>query len=298
MLKLVCAVESNRGRWDHILNYVGITDPHFALDYYKAFGGGALAVWYDGVVPVIAKPFRYQGKQWIGNAYNYGGAIGSSHYANAFFKAFEDWKAVLELNERCTELPYDSTVRPEVSAVSRPIVSIPLRSPLQLRQTARHCIEKSARLGITTDRVLHTNIDEVNNFWKAYTYTMQQRNAEPHWFYPQGFFSRVLEFMGPQRSALFRTGNGSDTYSYCLLLFDKRNCYYHWAARLPDSPISDHYQVSEIIRWAANDGELHNLCLGGGHESLLNFKKSFSDTTIDCISYECLSEGVTNGKKD
>lgn len=281
MLKYLRAVPENAEKWGAA---VKSSDPHFSIDYYRAFGGGALAVLYDGDEPKAALPFRHQGDQWVGNAYNFGGAVGDAPSIAEFYRQWEASRRILNLNERCTVSPFiHQTSPPGSTVVFTRSVLVDLTKPLQIRGTTRRLADR------WVGKLKFNRVDpdrfHAEAFWHDYDQLMASKDAEAHWRYNLDFFYNVLTNLGPDRSALFATTNKDhDTVSWCLMVFDEKVCYYHWAARHSYSSPPDHFQVMSAIQWAQSEGK-EKLFLGGGNESLLRFKRGFSDEEIPILRY-------------
>lgn len=274
-------------QWDQI---VGIPDPHYSSAYYRAFGGGKLVVLVVNDTAQVVQPFRAQEHNWIGNAYNFGGPLGSLHYSEQFAAVYADWKHQSGFNERCTLNPFffQCVDQMGLPMTVRDTVYIDLEKPLKYRKTTNHCIAKAIKNGVTSEQVEPSpwNVTRFNEIYQA---AMEAKKADLHWRYFPGFFARVLSSLGPQRSALFYTKVKNNLESACVLIFDDETCYYHWAARRGQYPSLgvDHLQVDAVAKWAQGKG-MKRLHLGGGlrlDDGLLTFKAGFSDSRLPCRSY-------------
>ncbi len=279
--------------WDTV---VGTTDPHYSSAYYRCFAGGTLVMSSDGTA---VQPFHHQGNDWIGNAYNYGGplAIGPSEL-DQFSAEFDQWKEQQGLNERCTLMPVDVDPRwfnPHRVVTVKEIVYVNLKEPLKLRQTTRHAIEKAKGVGVNTSQ---TGVYSAPVFSGMYHKAMKAKGAAAHWHYQDDFFRRVLDQLGPDRSALFLTWDRLGTLlGGCLLIFNETFCYYHWAARSSSSMVegAGQFQMWTIINWAKERG-CAGLTLGGGlspnpeSDGLMVFKAGFSDDRLQVGGYQTLAK--------
>lgn len=274
-------------QWDQI---VGIPDPHYSSAYYRAFGAGKLVVLVVDDTAQVVQPIRSQEEGWIGNAYNFGGPLGSLPYSEQFAIEFSSWKQQNSLNERCTLNPFffQCVDQMGLPMTVKDTVYIDLEKPLKYRKTTSHCITKAISNGVTSEQVEAApwNVTRFNEIYQA---AMEAKNADLHWRYFPGFFARVLSGLGPQRSALFHSRVKGDLESACVLIFDDEICYYHWAARCGQYPSLgvDHLQVDAVAKWAQSKG-IKRLHLGGGlrlDDGLLTFKAGFSDSRLPCRSY-------------
>lgn len=283
MLRLLDAFRDSE-EWDSLVP----KDPHYASAYYRGFGSGQLAVLQqDG--SQIVQPFRRQEDGWVGNAYNYGGPVGSFSLGPHFASEFDNWKAKEKLKERCTLCPF---VLGAVSGreLTRREVVITDSTEIKIRATTRHQIEKAQKFKAECHFFTAKDVQHVQMFEDMYNAAMLSKQAAAHWFYPEGFFYCVLNEMGPERSALILTTLDGMVESGCVIIFDKKVCYYHWAAsyRQRASDGANHFQVWNVMDWAQDKGMAY-VHLGGGltpeKDSLFTFKTGFSRVTRDVFSY-------------
>jgi Acetyltransferase (GNAT) domain len=280
MFRLLDAV-ADADEWERLAP----TDPHFSPAYYRAFGRGHLAtIEYDSFRMV--QPFRFQEPGWIGNAYNYGGPVGDYVSTFKFQIEFDDWKNKQGLNERCTACPFVKTEMLSRHLTARDVVLVDLTA-IKIRQTTRHCIEKAEKYGART--VMVDDNQNIAMFENMYQASMRQKGAKLHWHYKDGTFAKVLGGLGPKRSALFMTTLGGTVQSGCIVIFDEKVCYYHWAATygLRPNDGANHFQIWSVINWAKEQG-LSYVHLGGGlepNDGLFKFKSGFSPITRKVFSY-------------
>lgn len=282
MLKFLdCFKDSDE--WDGLLS---TKDPHFSPAFYQAFGGGKLAVFDRNTY----QPFHHQEGNWIGNAYNFGGILGTCENVHRFTAEFDEWKTQKGLNERCTLslFDYHCVEKMHRTITSKSSVVVDLAAPPYLRQTTKHSIAKATEAGIYT-QVVDSTVANASLFEDIYLESMRRKEAASHWRYLSGFFYSVLRELGPNRSSLVLSGYKGRTESGCFLIFDEKTCYYHWAARKADAPSVgvDAYQVWNVIGWARQRG-CRWLCLGGGlteGDSLFSFKSGFSKLFFTTRSY-------------
>jgi hypothetical protein len=284
MLRFLDAVRDS-DEWERLAP----KDPHFSPAYYRAFGGGQLAL-HEKDNKFIIHPFRHQEPGWIGNAYNFGGPLGAFYLAGVFLEKFDKWKDAEGLNERCTITPFATAAILRKDLSNRDTVIVDLTA-VKIRQTTRHMIEKADKAAART--VMVDDDQNISMFENIYNASMKAKNAKPHWQYTPGTFHKVLKELGPQRSALFMTTLGGTVESGCIVIFDDKVCYYHWAATLglrKDSG-ANHYQVWSVINWAKEQG-LAYVHLGGGlnpdnpNDGLFKFKTGFSPITRKVFGYE------------
>lgn len=282
--------------WD---SCVAFGNPHFSSAYYRAWDkGGTLAVGHG-----CLKPFIYQDDDYIGNAYNFGGVV-LADFANcrAFFDEFADWRAKEGVHERTTPDPFYSGGGPsstkeafivqEPSAqnppVTKMVVWIDLKQPFEFSDSVKYCLKRADKLGVKTE-IVEPTVGNVSLFELIYNTAMESKQAKGHWRYPQGFFYRVLNELGPKRSAMFFTRVNGEVECGCIVLFGDGICYYQWAARIGANPKAgaDHKQIFTVASWAKWRG-MYGLHLGGGvepNDNLYKFKLGFSPKTLYCYSY-------------
>lgn len=271
--------------WDHLVP----KDPHYASAYYRAYGSGQLAV-MEHDEAIIMQPFRHQASGWIGNAYNFGGPIGSYMLTVPFSSEFDEWKNKLGLSERCTLCPFVlASVDKKRELSRRDVVIIDSTEP-SVRSTTRHKIEKAQKFKAECRFFGVKDAQNVQMFEEMYNAAMQNKKAAAHWIYPEGFFYCVLNELGPERSALILTTLNGVVESGCLIIFDDRVCYYHWAASYHTRPQdgANHFQVWKVMEWAQRKG-IPYVHLGGGlsaeQDKLFTFKSGFSKITRAVFSY-------------
>ncbi len=284
MFRLLDAV-ADADEWETLVP----SDPHYSPAYYRAFGRGHLALVQKDNKAVL-QPFRYQEPDWIGNAYNFGGALGSFYLAGSFVDEFDKWKSVHGLNERCTITPFQTASILRRDLKHRDTVLVDLTA-IKIRQTTRHCIEKAEKYNART--VMVDDNQNISMFEDMYQASMVKKGAKPHWHYKDGTFVKVLSGLGPKRSALFMTTLGGTVQSGCIVIFDEKVCYYHWAATYGTRPNdgANHFQIWSVINWAKEQG-LSYVHLGGGlepNDGLFKFKSGFSPITRKVFSYTTIA---------
>lgn len=271
--------------WDRL---IPTADPHFASAYYRAYGGGNLAVLnIENMDVMICQPFRHQGQGWIGNAYNYGGPISKSWSVyNIFGYEFSKWKQENKLNERCSLSPF---LQPNLGGqVITDVVVVNLDQAPEPKRRVWRCVEKASKAGYKT-KLADPSVANIFKVEELYTAGMEEKDASEHWIYPPGFFYQVLKELGPQRSAVLHTTDLSgNLIGGGIFILSPDVCYYHWTARKPDIPNIEHLQAWSAINWAKSKG-LRFFHFGGGltaNDSLFQFKLGFSGTTLPCRRYE------------
>jgi len=277
-------------KWDAL----EFSDPHFTSAYYRAWKKeGTLASAYG-----CARPFIFQDRDTIGNAYNFGGTVifaqPSFGKSIDFANDFEDWRTANNYNERCTLAPWSTDGYPiavdftSMYISAKPNVFIDLREDYKFSKGHKHAIKKAEknRVKCTVPKPTPAN---AGKFEDMYYTAMRRKGAAEHWIYYPGFFYEVLRELGPRRAVLFFTYVGQDLECACIVLYGGGTAYYHWAARRGEAPDvgAGHFQIFTVANWLRYQG-YRRLHLGGGltaEDSLFTFKKGFSDKTVPVFSY-------------
>lgn len=167
---------------------------------------------------------------------------------------------------------------------------------IKLRPTTRHMVEKAQRSKAQVHFCGVEDVTFIAEFERMYQNAMMRKQARCHWVYPDGFFYKVLKELGPKRSALLLTSLGDVVESGCLLIFNEKVCYYHWAAThgIRKDSGANHFQVWTVMNWAREQG-MSYVHLGGGltpeKDSLWTFKSGFSPVTRTVFSYTTHAKG-------
>lgn len=289
MLKILDAARDS-DEWETLVP----DDPHYSPAYYRAFGGGHLVI-MDGKIGAVVQPFRQQEGNWIGNAYNYGGPIGPYGSAPRYREEFGEWKNKAGVNERCTLCPFLLNIHAGHNLERREVVLADLTA-IKLRSTTRHMVEKAQRNKAKVNFFGSEDLTYITEFERMYQTAMSRKKAREHWVYPDGFFYKVLKELGPSRSTLVITSLGDVIESGCLLIFNEKVCYYHWAAThgIKRDSGANHFQVWSVMNWAQDRG-MSYVHLGGGltpeKDSLWTFKTGFSPITRTVFSYTTTAKG-------
>ncbi len=279
-------------KWDAL----ELSDPHFTSAYYRAWKkDGTLASAHG-----CARPFLFQEKDVIGNAYNFGGTVivgplvAGICDTHKFNEEYTDWRKANNFMERCTIAPWSTNGYaiavdfPQIYVNAKPSVYIDLTEPYRFRQTTKYEIRKAEKNRVKCE-VADPTPSNAGKFEDMYHQSMRRKGAQPHWIYYPGFFYEVLRELGPRRSVLFFTYVDQDLECGCLVLYGGDSAYYHWAARRDkNSKVgAGHFQIFTVANWFRY--QLYKrLHLGGGVEagdSLFLFKKGFSDKTVPVFSY-------------
>jgi hypothetical protein len=180
-------------------------------------------------------------------------------------------------------------------APAKEVVVIDLQRPPQalwgdLSRGTRSSVQRARRSGIEV-RQVEPDAETLAVFQRLYLQTMQRRQAQARWFYPDSYIPSCVRHMGPEGSALFFASyDGAPAAAY-LLLFDARSAYYHigasderWLHLRPNNLL-----MYETIQWARIRG-LTRYHLGGGvssaeNDSLLRFKSSYGGRRATLYTY-------------
>jgi Uncharacterized protein involved in methicillin resistance len=122
-------------------------------------------------------------------------------------------------------------------------------------------------------------------FESMYRATMTRLGAAEHWFFPDGYFARCEELLGPERCLFFLAMVGDTPASCFQILRHGPTAYYHFAGTDPDYfPLRpNNLLMWEVMLWAKSRGCVR-LHLGGGvgdaeADSLMRYKQGFTRGT-------------------
>jgi len=252
----------------------------------------------------------------IANAYGYGGPLCSAPdpaaarrlYAG-FAAAFASWCDENGIASEFASLhPFMSEhQRPMIAGVLAPrhekdVVFVDLgadaaRMMKSLRKGHRSSVAAARRAGVRVERMEATAAN-LERFGELYHATMVRRQAAQRWFVPDGYFAACVRQLGARRASLFFASIGGEVESACLLMHDFATAYYHFAAtraRHPELGVNT-LMVLETALWAKAAG-FARYHLGGGvtpsrDDSLLRFKRGFSERSAPLYTYFCVRDQV------
>lgn len=146
-----------------------------------------------------------------------------------------------------------------------------------LTSDARRMTRKAQRMGV---RVRHAESpDDVREFHRLYTRTMERRQAQARYFFPPEYFLRFFETM-PETSFFALAEYQGRLVAGGLYLHGGTDVYWHLSAAdmafAHVRPVNGY--VWEAICWALDRGK-QRMLLGGGHrrdDGVFRFKASFS----------------------
>jgi len=143
--------------------------------------------------------------------------------------------------------------------------------------SCRRAIRKGEKLGIK----VHFNNDNIflKSFHDIYVNSMERKNARDFFKFPFKFLSDLRDNFY-DNFILISVEYKNSIVGGDIFLYKYGRMYYYLGARNPQYPEvnASNRIFYEAIKYGKKLG-LHTLDLGGGHESLLRFKKSFSNTT-------------------
>ncbi len=143
--------------------------------------------------------------------------------------------------------------------------------------------KKNIKRAISSDlKFLHANkTDEnINLFIKLYRSSMQRLKAYDYYYFSDEYFTRLIQEC-EGASLFFIRDKNNRTVAASILLYYEDVAHHHLTGYISEvtSFRPNDYMIYSLIQWA----KIHNLNylhLGGGSESICNFKSKFSDLKI------------------
>jgi len=148
------------------------------------------------------------------------------------------------------------------------------------RSRIRTGIRQTRRLGLSMDRTY--TADTIRQFVELYHQAMIRRRNFGYLNFRSEFFFDLFRALEPQID-LFTVQEDGAVIAGAITLRSGDTVDYYLAAnrRLQSRPYANHFLIIEIAKWAAKEG-FRKFHLGGGSESIMYFKSSF---TRDSMPY-------------
>jgi hypothetical protein len=124
--------------------------------------------------------------------------------------------------------------------------------------------------------------DGCNNFYKLYSSTMQRHGQKGFLNLPKSFFEKFFEVNKGKFNIFFCCNENDKPLATAIIIHNKQHVEYFLAAniRTEHNHYASHILILEVIKWARDNG-FDTFHLGGGVESLRNFKSSLSNASSD-----------------
>tara|TARA_E500000318_G_scaffold511_2_gene663 strand:+ start:46063 stop:47184 length:1122 start_codon:yes stop_codon:yes gene_type:complete len=146
------------------------------------------------------------------------------------------------------------------------------------RERIRTGIRQTARLGLEIESL--QTPDVVRQFTHLYETAMKRRGNLGYLNFKPQFFNALLSNL-EDKAQLFLVREHETVLAAAIVLKNGSTLDYFLAANLrsPDRPYVNHFLIYETAKWAKAEG-FERFHLGGGTESIMYFKSSFTKETI------------------
>lgn len=293
---------SNQRKWNKLLEKCPQSDIHFTPGYLSPFENHmeaqALLYHYRRNGVHILYPFFKRGIPGVENMDNvydvispwyYGGFPSSeglkSSELRKFFKKFREYCTKNDIVSGFTRIhPYfeNSKLRnnfENVNKIGRVVYLNPQKDSIKkifgdLRRDCRRAIRTSKE---EDAEVFVNRREDLGKFHRLYTDAMEAKGADDFYFFSFNFLSELWNNL-EENFYLITTWHEEDLVAGSVFLRGYGKMYYWLSVRDPekDEGYGSNRCIWEAIK-IAHTNDVSVFDLGGGHESLLEFKKSFSD---------------------
>lgn len=121
-----------------------------------------------------------------------------------------------------------------------------------------------------------------NDFYDLYSSTMQRHGQKGFLNLQKSFFEKFFEVNKGKFHVFFCCNENDQPLATAIIIHNKQQVEYFLAAniRTEHNHYASHILILEVIKWARDNG-FETFHLGGGAESLRNFKSSLSNASSD-----------------
>ncbi len=244
----------------------------------------------------------------IANAYGYGGPVGIGDdaalgvLAGEFERAFSEYLEGEGIaSEFCSLHPLliehqltllrSGSIVPEY-AKDVVVVDTSVSEEALFAGTSRGVrakVNKARRHGVHVEKV-EPSAANLAKFNRLYVATMDRKQAEARWYFPESYFHDCIAELGPNRTSLFCAFVGEEIAAAYVLMHDYATAYYRFGAadeRFFDLRPND-ILMAETARWAGKQGYRRIIRWrrdGAARDDLLRFKGSFGRGRAPLFTY-------------
>ncbi|HEY0150770.1 MAG TPA: GNAT family N-acetyltransferase [Longimicrobium sp.] len=221
--------------------------------------------------------------------YGYGGACAwgdaPADLAAAFWARFDEWargERVVSEFVRFSLFPeillhYPGTREERQDNVVRSLDLDEERMWMDFEHKVRKNVKRAQRSGVTVE--LDPDGARLDDFLRIYQSTMDRREADSRYYFPQSYFERLQGGL-PGQYMYFHALLGGEVVSTELVLVSAENVYSFLGGTDPEAFATRPNDLlkHEIIRWAAGEGK-RRFVLGGGYQKddgIYRYKLAFA----------------------